>query len=326
MKCIPRVWGGVLLSTLVACSPSVPDEEADRRVDGAGGSPSSGGADGKAPAVSTGGLASDAPTATPWPEGKQAAVSLTYDDGLDSQLKYALPALEQRGFRATFFLASFPGLENEWSLPDLTTALSPRHEAWAAVAASGHELGGHTIHHPCESNGAGFQPSNYNAKKMAAELDESSLRLERLGAEAPFTFAYPCGGDVSGISDGSYMPLVNERYLAARTSSEGVTQAGNANLFDVAQRFGASEKTSSKDLIAYVDEALAQGGWAVFTFHGIGPDDVSCDIGEFDLEQCALSYLGTEKAEHEALLDYLVAREKDVWTAPLKTVALHLAD
>ena len=41
---------------------------------------------------------------TPWPNGASAAVSLTYDDGLDSQLDNAAGELEAARLRATFFL------------------------------------------------------------------------------------------------------------------------------------------------------------------------------------------------------------------------------
>ena len=35
-----------------------------------------------------------------WPGGAQAAVSLGYDDGLDSQLDHVVPALNKRGLHA----------------------------------------------------------------------------------------------------------------------------------------------------------------------------------------------------------------------------------
>ncbi len=326
----PAITTAMMLS---ACSSNgVPaDPLATGGVEPSGGTePGTGGADGTGamPAVASGGTGGTEPSGNePWPEAKLAAVSLSYDDGLDSQLKYAVPALANRGFHATFYLASFPGLQHEWALPDLTSELSPRHQAWAGVAAQGHELGGHTIHHPCASNGAGFQPKDYNSARMAGELDQSNQRLLRLGAEAPYTFAYPCGGDVAGISDGSYMDLVNERYLAARTSSIGVSVPGSVDLHDVAQKFGDYEEgATAAELIAYVDEALAQGGWAVFTFHGIGENKLDCDINEFDLDACALSYLSTSNEAHEALLDYLASKQSEVWVAPVKEVATYLSN
>src|SRR5258705_3115561 len=39
-----------------------------------------------------------------WPPGKKAAVSLTYDDALTSQLDNAAPALAGHHLRATFFI------------------------------------------------------------------------------------------------------------------------------------------------------------------------------------------------------------------------------
>jgi peptidoglycan/xylan/chitin deacetylase (PgdA/CDA1 family) len=39
-----------------------------------------------------------------WPGGAKAAVSLTYDDGLDSQLDNVVPALRRFDLKATFFL------------------------------------------------------------------------------------------------------------------------------------------------------------------------------------------------------------------------------
>ena len=39
-----------------------------------------------------------------WPGGKRAAVVLTYDDTLPSQLDIAIPALDAAGFKGTFFL------------------------------------------------------------------------------------------------------------------------------------------------------------------------------------------------------------------------------
>lgn len=284
-------------------------------------------ADGGAPASGSGGAESGGTGASdsgPWPEGKLAAVSLTYDDGLDGQLKHAVPALDARGLLGTFFLSSFQGVPHVWALPDTTTALNPRHMAWQAVAQAGHELGGHTIYHPCDNNNAGYKPEDYDQERMAAELDESIARLKRLSPDEPQSFAYPCYGDTVGIAGGaSYMPLVDARFLTARTSAEGVSDPATVPLTQAAQRFGDAEGTSADALIAYVDEALAAGGWAVFTFHGIGPA-AECDINQFNLDVCALNYLTTSSEAHAALLDYLVQKQSEVWTAPMKAVAAHI--
>jgi len=68
--------------------------------------------------------------------GNRGMVSLTYDDGLPCHLDLAVPALDRRDLRATFYVT----LEN----------IEPRAAAWAAIAQRGHELADHTVHHPCD--------------------------------------------------------------------------------------------------------------------------------------------------------------------------------
>jgi len=61
------------------------------------------------------------------------AVSLTYDDSLPSQLEIAAPDLARYRLAGTFFVE------------DVGADPAP----WQALAAAGHELGSHTMNHPC---------------------------------------------------------------------------------------------------------------------------------------------------------------------------------
>ena len=63
-----------------------------------------------------------------WPQGRKAAVSLAYDDALDSQLDHALPALDRHGLKGSFYLQ----LSRE--------PVRRRMHEWRAAAANGHEL------------------------------------------------------------------------------------------------------------------------------------------------------------------------------------------
>src|ERR1700735_5358965 len=70
-----------------------------------------------------------------WPGGAGAAVSLTYDDGLDSQLDNAAGPLAAAQLKATFFLTR-----------DNAQA---RLGDWVGLARDGgHEGGNHTVTHP----------------------------------------------------------------------------------------------------------------------------------------------------------------------------------
>src|SRR5690606_41285032 len=78
-----------------------------------------------------------------WPEGRKAAVSLAYDDALESQLDNAVPALQRHGLKATFYIV--PGREG----------LQNRLEDWRALAGMGHALGNHSLARPCSGHGPG---------------------------------------------------------------------------------------------------------------------------------------------------------------------------
>src|SRR3954462_13009090 len=72
-----------------------------------------------------------------WPGNKKATVVLTYDDALRSQLDVAIPQLAKANLKGTFFLNG-KMTENEVT-------------RWRAASKEGHELGNHSIFHPCSS-------------------------------------------------------------------------------------------------------------------------------------------------------------------------------
>ena len=140
---------------------------------------------GAAPSAATPGKCS-------WPGGASAAVSLTYDDGLLSQIERAVPVLDAAGLHATFFLSGGHVAE------------------FAPLAKRGHELASHTLKHPCNADLAAL-----GAPEMASELDAGNAAVQALGVSGKLTFAYPCGQmSMKGME--SYVPLVKERFRAAR--------------------------------------------------------------------------------------------------------------
>ena len=73
-----------------------------------------------------------------WPAGKRAAISLTFDDARFSQIDNGLPLLDEYGTKATFYVLIRP--------------LEERLSDWKKAAANGHEIGNHTMTHPCSGN------------------------------------------------------------------------------------------------------------------------------------------------------------------------------
>jgi len=76
-----------------------------------------------------------------WPEGKSAAISITFDDARPSQIDVAVPILDRHGVFGTFYVSP-AGVEE-------------RLAGWRAAVARGHEIANHTFSHPCSGNSAG---------------------------------------------------------------------------------------------------------------------------------------------------------------------------
>src|ERR1700743_1914674 len=76
---------------------------------------------------------------TPW-NNKSCAVVLTYDDAIDIDLDNVLPALDSLNFKATFYLIGS------------SSVVTKRLAEWRRAASKGHELGNHSLFHPCDGS------------------------------------------------------------------------------------------------------------------------------------------------------------------------------
>jgi peptidoglycan/xylan/chitin deacetylase (PgdA/CDA1 family) len=254
---------------------------------------------GAAGALALGGYAQAQPR-WEWPAGARAAVSLTYDDGLNSQLDNALPELDRHGFKATFFLTE-DNVRQGRRLAD-----------WEHLAAEGHEVANHTVTHPCALQH--LQPDAF----AKGEIDSMESFLDaNFNAERARTFAYPCG--YLGIGKGDR----RERYARYRQILErdGVicarTTAGRPNRPEdaIAERYNLHgfEPTDEADMVAparrYLAQTLAEGSWAILVFHEILPrwsTEGDASIGV-----------------HRRILN-LLAKE-NVWVAPMGQVFEYIA-
>lgn len=225
--------------------------------------------------------AAAAPGKCSWPNGAAAAVSLTYDDGLRSQIEHAVPVLDKAGIQATFFLSG--GNLGEF----------------APLAKQGHELGSHTLRHPCNADLAALA-----APEMAAELDAGNAAVQALGVSGKLTFAYPCGQmSMKGME--SYVPLVKERFRAARGVSGVVADPTQLDLYNVPAWFPPTSSDGA-DVIAFIERAAQSHGWAVIGVHGVS------EAGE---------YLQLSQPAHDQIVAYLAEHKQTLWVAPFGSVA-----
>jgi peptidoglycan/xylan/chitin deacetylase (PgdA/CDA1 family) len=197
-----------------------------------------------------------------WPDGRPAAVSFSFDDARPSQLDHAVPILDRHGLRATFYV-SLPTMEQR--LPE-----------WRAVAATGHEIGNHSLKHACSGNFP-FSRQNcleeYTLERMDDELAESERILDDLVGPAQRSFAYPCGQKFVGRGERlqSYVPLIARRFVAGRGFRD--EWANDPAFCDLHQIFGRDmDATPLEKLQQYADQALASGGWLVLAGHDAGAE------------------------------------------------------
>jgi len=266
----------VLALIALACESGITPNDS-----GAGGAASGGSAAASGGATGSGGSGASTGGGSATGECPDGAfVSLTYEDNMASQLTNAVPALKTHGFKATFFITDVHGSS-----------------AWSALSDDGHELASHTLKHPCPAANAWVAPGNanedYDLARMATELDDSSAKIEGLGQAAPLTFAYPCGVRTVGSEHTSYVPLVQERYTGARGVSGSIITT-LADPYNVPAYFLETDGASFTNI---VDQAVAQQGWVVFGFHGVGGDTNPITV-----------------EAHETLLAYLEAQAVPVLT------------
>jgi peptidoglycan/xylan/chitin deacetylase (PgdA/CDA1 family) len=197
----------------------------------------------------------------PWPAGKRAAASLTFDDARPSQIDTGLPLLEKLGVRATFFVS-----------PD---NVEKRLEGWKRAVRLGHEIGNHSMTHPCTGNYA-FSRSNaledYDLERIARDMGAAQQAIGRLLGVTPVSFAYPCGLKFVGRGRDvrSYVPLVAERFLLGRGYMDEA--ANDPAVFDPAQAMGTPlDDMGPEQALQLLKTASAQGRWIIFVGHDIGP-------------------------------------------------------
>lgn len=229
--------------------------------------------------------------------GKKCVVALTYDDGLTIHLDKVIPALDSLGFKGTFYLpGSFPGVK-------------ARLADWKKAAGRGHELGNHTLFHPCAGGGQPgrewvnptYDLTTYNLQRIVDEIRINNMLLQMLDGKTQRTFAFPCGDTMVGGEN--YYDKVRNEFVAARGVTGEMRKPGEIDLNNVGSY--AMNGHSGEQMIELVKQAMATNSVLVFLFHGVG--------GEHNLNVAL--------PEHKKLLQFLKQHEREIWVAPFVDVA-----
>lgn len=238
-----------------------------------------------------------------WPNGARGAVSLTYDDSLPVHHRHVAPLLEMHGLRGTFYLSIH-------NLDDF--------DAWKGVAGRGHELGNHSLFHPCRREpperfawlAEEYDLADYSGRRFHDELKLASKFLDLLDGGRPRSYGNNCCHLTIGRGEHKQPmdPILEKLFVAARgtIANQPVDPAKPA--FTRLGHFGGDGKTFAK-LRAEIEDARSQGAWIIYMFHGVGKDTHNLFIDD---------------QEHRSLVEWLAKERASLWTAPLVEVAQHL--
>ena len=237
-----------------------------------------------------------------WPDGKKAAIALTYDDALESQLDNALPILDKYGLKGTFYIIA--GRDIFFDHVD----------EWKAVAKNGHELGNHTMYHACRGSlpnrdwvAPGADLDTYTLDRIVGEVRVTNRILAYLDGKAPQarSFAYPCGESATGGE--SYVEAVSGDFIAARGVAQGIVDFNGANVDRMHLPIFARIDPPGETLIAYAQQVLDAGGLGTYLFHGIGGD-----------------HLVVSAEAHKELIVWLAEHEDEIWIAPVAEIMAYV--
>jgi len=220
-----------------------------------------------------------------WPNGAKAAVVFTYDDALDCHLDIAVPQLDEFGLKGTFFCTgNSPCLYN-------------RTEEWRAITKRGHELGNHTLFHPCDGTGQDwikpeYDLRTYTPEQIVAELKTANTLLKAIDGNTDRSYGYTCSHFVANGVD--FTDSIKNIFVAARCDGPIPETMDDYKTWKTPSYM--SVDPDIQDLITQVEEARAKGTIVVFMFHNVGG-----------------GYLNTAADVHKKLLQYVSENQGDFY-------------
>lgn len=247
-----------------------------------------------------------------WYGCKQGAESFSIDDSTNS----CRTELESAGFRGTYYVWQFANGYN--------SSITTTQPSWVATySAAGHEIGAHTVDHPCGSpccapscTMSSLQTCAMSQSDVTAyrtdELEPNIASIEQATKLPVLSMAWPCG-----CTDPARESAASSYFLGARGFYDGVANFTFVDNIDPADPpdpmnlwVGLSiEPGQSLFDPTPIDNAIAENGWAIVVSHG--------DCSE-------ISYMGQKRnvlwaAPIGTVMKYIKVRDAAVFSNYVKT-------
>lgn len=236
--------------------------------------------------------------AQPWPDGKELAISLSFDDARESQVLIGTGLLDSFHVKATFYV--------------VPSSVKKQLDGWKKAVVAGHEIGNHSLTHPCSGN---FTWSRKNAledldlDKMKYELSECNKQIkDLLGVDAK-AFAYPCGQKYvgRGTETRSYVPLVASMFRSGRNWMD---EAPNDPQFCNFSQLSCMELDGKtfEEILPVIEAARKTNAWVIFGGHEINHE----------------GYQTSRVETIRKLLAFASDPKNKIWIQPVSAVEQHL--
>lgn len=180
---------------------------------------------------------------SPFYGGRQAALSLTFDDGLQDQYTLAFPELQRRGLRATFAVigSKVGGVmhSNQDRAMGISGTPCMTWDMLREMAADGHEISSHGWEHK--------KVQRLTAEQLRYEVQHNDSVIYRETGQFPRTYFFP-----GNSRDSATLAYCMHDRVACRTFQTAI-----------------GSKRDTTWLRRWVDSLIGQGQWGVGMTHGI---------------------------------------------------------
>ncbi len=195
------------------------------------------------------------------PEGfNQGLVSITWDDGIESQYSGAFPIMQKYNLPGTFYLVS--GFLNTDFFMTATQA--------AELQSAGDELAAHTLDHP--------DLTTVTPDQLQIELGQSQKDLQTIFGTSFNDFATPYGAYNDQV-----MAVIKEYYRSHRGVETGYNSKDNFNIYDILVQ-DVNTSTTPSQVTAWVEQAKQDKTWLVLVYHQVDNPTDPYSISGSDLD------------------------------------------
>jgi sialate O-acetylesterase len=233
-------------------------------------------------------------------KGKSAAIAFTYDDALNQHLDIVVPILDSFNFKGSFYVAPVFQL------------LNTRMEEWKKIASNGHELGNHTLFHPC-NGGKGREwvseeqdLRKYSYQRILNEVKVANDFLNAIDGKSERTFAFTCGDRF--VDGKEFIRDLSSELKGARSVRNEMHTIDQIDIYNI-DGFMINNQ-SFEEMRSWVDRAIEERSLLVFLFHGVGGGHG----------------LNCSERVHSQIIKYIASKSKDILVEPLVEIVSHIEE